>query len=145
MVETRSMRKAKAQKKTTLVRVETPKSIIQTRAQKKREALYYHRSVLQEIANYYTDHGHEPTEQYLALYCNQMRSYHQEGRLHPDFVGLVETIIPWFEWQEKQTTDDPGAARGIDYAALLTVILFFYLMKELWRHYLGAFVNSLRV
>jgi len=147
------MTKAKTQNKTqtALALIEPPKTIIRTRAQKKRAMLEYHRDMFAQIADYYMKHGSEPVDPQLRLYIQQVRVYQEEGRFHPEFTKLATEMAPWLVRQEPKvdaaaattaTAAEARAALALDLVTLALVILFFFLTKDMIHQHVEGFLAA---
>lgn len=79
------------------------KSIIRTRAQKRREAMAFHYAMLTAISDFYTKENREPASadnMAMGLYIEHVRQLHASNQLHADYLTLVKELAPWFELKE---------------------------------------------
>jgi hypothetical protein len=90
------------------------KSIIRTRAQKRREAMAFHYAMLTAINDFYTESSREPTKEdntAMGLYIEHVRQLHASDQLHADYLTLVKELAPWLELPEEDEEDEDEDAQ----------------------------------
>jgi hypothetical protein len=106
------------------------KSIIRTRAQKRREAMAFHYAMLTAINDFYSKEDREPSSAdntAMGLYIEHVRQLHASDQLHADYLKLVKELAPWLELvdeEELEEEDEDAAIQKEDNACMDRLISF---------------------